>query len=67
MEEKIIELETKLAFQEQLLAELNDAMTSQQKQLVILQRDYQQLLTRFNDYLENQPVAPQDEPPPPHY
>lgn len=37
MEERIIELETRVAFQEQALAELNEALIGQQRQLDRLQ------------------------------
>lgn len=37
MEKRIIELETRIAFQEQALAELNEALIGQQRQLDRLQ------------------------------
>ncbi len=37
MEKRIIELETRVAFQEQALAELNEALIGQQRQLDRLQ------------------------------
>jgi SlyX protein len=37
MEQRIIELETRLAFQEKAIEELNDALTGQQRQLAAME------------------------------
>lgn len=39
MEDKMTDLETKFSFQENLLAELNDALSSQQAQISSLQHE----------------------------
>ena len=66
-EQRLIEMETKLAFQETTLQELNDIVTRQQNQLDILQAAIQQLNDRVKSLSEEGVRAPQDEPPPPHY
>lgn len=66
-EQRLVELETRLAFQEQSLAELNDAL-AEMRQEVARQTD---LLRRALEELKQPRGAlyadPADEPPPPHY
>lgn len=59
------EIETRIAFQEHLLEHLNEALTSQQKQLDALTRQ----IARIASHLESpQGIRrPEDETPPPHY
>ena len=47
-EERLIELETKLAFQETMVEELNEVVTRQQQQLDILQAAIEQLNDRLS-------------------
>ena len=64
---KIIEIETKLAHQDQLLIELNQVMTDQQTQLMRLEELFTAMLERVRSLGDNSPdAAPQDETPP-HY
>ena len=67
MEDRLIELETKLAFQETTLHELNDIVTAQQEKIDILQEAIQQLHERMKAMSEETVRDPADEPPPPHY
>lgn len=64
---KIIDLESKLAFQEHTIQELNDVVTQQQTELMIFKKQ----LIKINAQLENQPGSniadPSQETPPPHY
>ncbi|RMH61885.1 MAG: SlyX family protein [Zetaproteobacteria bacterium] len=66
MDERLIELETRLAYQERAIEELNQALTGQQRQLdQLLLR-----LKRIETHLQQggEPIArPNEEPPPPHY
>ncbi|MFK7914913.1 MAG: SlyX family protein [Pseudomonadales bacterium] len=65
-EDRIDELEIKLSFQEQVIAELNDVVTAQSSRLAALERALQQLQSRVeNNGAEG--ADPQPEPPPPHY
>lgn len=63
---RIDELEIKLSFQEQVIAELNDVVTAQAGRLADLERQLQLIGTRLDSESDgdsnNQP-----EPPPPHY
>ena len=67
MADELIEVQTQLAFQDQTIAELNEVLTSQQKQIDLLRREIQLLkekLGMLDDRIETGP--PQDEKPP-HY
>ena len=66
-EQRLVELETRLAFQEELISELNDALTQMRLEAVanagLLRRVLEDLkLTRGDG-----PGYPGLEPPPPHY
>ena len=64
---QIVELETRLAFQEHTLQALNDVVTHQQQQIEALVRDIQALKDRLRSAAPS-PVGPlEDEKPPPHY
>lgn len=64
-EKRFEALEIKIAFQEELIQQLDEALISQQKQITQLQGQLKILRSEFKT-LENQmPNAP--EPPPPHY
>ena len=63
----LIEVETKLAFQEHALHELNEVVTHQQKQIEALVCEVQLLKDRLRAASPS-PVGPlEDEKPPPHY
>lgn len=49
MEQRIIELETRLAFQEIALEELNEALVSQQAQLDRLEKECLRLASLLNE------------------
>ena len=66
MENRIIELENKLVFQDQTINELNDVMTDQQKQLDILREEIRLLNLRIASVAQGT-VVDEKEPPPPHY
>jgi SlyX protein len=66
-ETKMIEIETKLAHQDQLLIDLNQVMTDQQTQLMRLEELFTAMVERVRSLGDNSPdAAPQDETPP-HY
>ena len=67
-EQRIIEIETRLAYQEQTLAELNDVLTDQQAQLTRLEDLNKALEARLAAMAEAMPRdggAPDERPP--HY
>lgn len=67
LDNKIIEIETKLAFAEESIEQLNDVIVSQQKMLDKLTRQIQILDKKIEDESQNwQQSNPIDETPP-HY
>jgi SlyX protein len=66
-ENKIIEIETKLAFAEQSIEELNDVIVNQQKSIDKLNLQIQQLNSKVEEESQHwQTTSPVDETPP-HY
>jgi len=67
LEQRINEVETRLAFQETTLQELNEALTNQQLQLSQLQSVLEKLRERIIELASNMQPDATVEPPPPHY
>lgn len=61
----MIEIETRLAHQEHLLGDLNDALTSQQAQISSLETLCRSLLERLREVLNDSPGTVDERPP--HY
>ncbi len=66
MNEEIIELESKLAFQEDALLQLNITVTKQQIEIAELKRALEELRETVR-HLNPSPLGGEPEPPPPHY
>ena len=66
MEERLIELETRMTFQEGTLADLNDVIIEQRGLIEALQREVMVLRERMKA-LSASPIEGGAEPPPPHY
>lgn len=65
-EQRLIELEIKAAYQEDLLQDLNKIVVQQQQRIVLLEKTCQLLYERMNNlHLENGDEA--IDQPPPHY
>ena len=67
MENIIIDLQTKLAFQDETINALNVIITDQQQQLDQLREDIRVLSLRISSVAESSNVSDEKEPPPPHY
>ena len=67
MENKIIDLQSKLAFQDETINTLNDVITDQQNQLDQLREDIRLLSLRISNVAESANVESEKESPPPHY
>jgi len=63
----IIELQTKLSFQDELLEELNQVVTSQQQQIMRLETAFDALKLQVKTLQTDNNQAETTEPPPPHY
>jgi SlyX protein len=66
-EKRVIEIETKLAHQEDLLSELNEALTDQQAQISGLERLCQSLIERVKSLLDSSSADQATDDRPPHY
>ncbi len=66
-EDRLIDIETKLAHQEQLLSELNAALTDQQVQLSRLESLCQSLTDRLQSLVDSAAVDQATDERPPHY
>jgi SlyX protein len=66
MASQIIELETKIAFQEDLIQALNSTLAEQQLELVEMKRDIEELQTQFRSIATSLASTTKDETPP-HY
>ncbi len=60
-------LEVRIAYQDQLIEQLNGALIEQWQALKTAQARIDRLEQRLHETLESMPSHPQDEPPPPHY
>lgn len=67
MDEHIVDLQTRLAFQDGLLEELNQVITNQQKQIDRLELMITGLKAQIESLQHTQMMRQSDEPPPPHY
>jgi SlyX protein len=67
MDERITELESKLAFQEASLQSMSDEMATQQKLIESLLAEVEQLKKEVRAGQPSPMMKPSEEPPPPHY
>ncbi len=67
MEERIIELEIKLSYQEDLVQELNRIVTQQQFRIDRLQSTCELLHEKIKSLQDFAPPVPESEQLPPHY
>ena len=66
-DDTLINIEMKLAHQEHTIAELNDALVGQQKQVANLEARVIALTDRIKALSQAAPAAGDDDEPPPHY
>jgi SlyX protein len=67
MKLRIDGLEARLAYQDQIIEDLNSAVTGQWKLIEDLTRRYKMLVERVDDAENGAGSDPAREPPPPHY
>ena len=65
-EDRITRLEEQIAFQEDVIQKLDDALADQQKQLMEAERKIELMIQQLRKLEANQP-APPDYEKPPHY
>lgn len=66
IEERLMEVESRLAFQEEGIQSLSDLVYAQQRQLERLEHSFNLLTQRLQDAAQSEPAKVIDEPPP-HY
>lgn len=64
---RIEKLETTIAFQDQAIEDLNQALALHFKEIEALKRELHNLGSQLRDVEAHPALAPQAEPPPPHY
>lgn len=67
VEDRVTELETRLAFQDDTIHELNEVLVEQQRQLTLMAAQLGQLIERYREIAGGQYGEGSDEAPPPHY
>lgn len=67
LENRIEELETKIAFQEQLLDELNHALVQQQFDIDKMQVQLRYMANKLKDFQPSNIASQSEETSPPHY
>ena len=67
MENRLVELETRLAFQEDTLQALNGIVSRQQQEILMLSRDLEALRAQIRALSPELVASRAEEPPPPHY
>jgi SlyX protein len=65
MEDRIIELETRLTYQDDLLQKLDEVVATQQKEIEELKLQVRHISQQLQVAHRNSPQS--EEPPPPHY
>ncbi len=66
-EERFVDLESRLAHQDQLLHELNDVVTEQQARIMQLEELCRSLIDRVRSIGEGAPAGGAEDERPPHY
>lgn len=67
METRLVELETRVAFQEHTLQELNTVVAGQQQEILHLRRELEALRAQVRALAPALVAGHGEEPPPPHY
>lgn len=66
-EQRLVDIEVKIAHQEHLLSELNDALSSQQAQIMQLSTTCDSLINRIRSMSDDAPAGNPVDERPPHY
>jgi SlyX protein len=67
MENRLIELETRIAFQEHTVQELNSVVARQQQELLRLRHEIENLRAQLQALAASPVAGRSEETPPPHY
>ncbi len=67
MDSDLLDLQTQISYQEDSIQQLNDVITQQQADIILLRREMNLLKTRFIELMGSMQDGQGDEAPPPHY
>ncbi len=67
MNERLTELEVRVAFQDQTIQELNEVVTRQQREIDRLAKELEAVKSRLSGLAPSMVIPQEDEKPPPHY
>ena len=67
LENRIIELETKVSYQDHTIQELNEVVIRQQQQIDELEKNVNKLSAHLKAQNPSDLARPEEEAPPPHY
>jgi SlyX protein len=67
MDKEIVELQTRLAFQENAILELSDVLARQQGEIAALTAALDSVQMQVREALQMESQTPAEESPPPHY
>ena len=67
MDERLVELEVRVAFQDQNFQELNEVVTRQQTQIDRLVKQLAMLMSQLSGLAPSLVMPQEEEKPPPHY
>lgn len=67
LENEIMELQTKIAFQDDLIEQLNQALVAQQKQIHTLEYQMKHVVSKVKSMSVSNLASEDEETPPPHY
>lgn len=67
MQDRLAELEVRVAFQDKTIQDLNDVVTRQQREIDRLVRDVETLRLQLRTLAPSLVVSQDEETPPPHY
>jgi SlyX protein len=67
LQQRLIALETRLAYHERMAEEVSDVLAEQQRTIDLLTAQLRRLTGRLQEMAAGWSPSPQDERPPPHY
>lgn len=67
MNERLTELEVRVAFQDKTLQDLNEVVTRQQREIARLEKELEAVKSQLSELTPSMVIPPEDEKPPPHY
>ncbi|WP_281646837.1 SlyX family protein [Parendozoicomonas sp. Alg238-R29] len=67
MKDELLELQTQLSYQDDLVQQLNDVVARQQGDIDLLRREFELMKQQLQVLISQQGESAEEEVPPPHY